>query len=151
MKEKINKLEKNQKPKINPEKGVIYIFQTPNSNENSLYKIGRTKDLKQWLESHQSPLSHNLDLLFYYESDNILQIENCIKALMKPYQYRKYKEVYKINIDIIKLLIQQCDNIIISTKDKVRLSELKYDDTKNYYVNISKSKIVWNVQEHILK
>jgi len=121
MKEKINKLEKNQKPKINPEKGVIYIFQTPNSDENSLYKIGRTKDLKKRLQSHQSPLSHDLDVLFYYESDNIVQIENCIKVLMKPYQYRKYKEVYKINIDIIKLLIQQCDNIIISTKDKVRL------------------------------
>ena len=57
---------------------------------------------------------------------------------MKPYQYRKYKEVYKINIDIIKSLIEQCDNIIISTEDKVKLSKLKHDDTKNYYINISK-------------
>ena len=138
MQEKIDKLEKDQKPKINPEKGVVYIFQTPNSDENSLYKIGRTKDLKKRLQSHQSPLSHNLDVLFYYESDNIVQIENCIKALMKPYQYRKYKEVYKINIDIIKSLIEQCDNIIISTEDKVKLSKLKHDDTKNYYINISK-------------
>ena len=37
MKEKIIKLEKDQKPKINPVEGVIYIFQTPNSKENSLY------------------------------------------------------------------------------------------------------------------
>jgi phage anti-repressor protein len=138
MKEKITKLEKDQKPKINPEKGVIYIFQTPNSNENSLYKIGRTKDLKERLKSHQSPLSHYIDILFYYESDNIIEIENCIKTLMKPYQYRKYKEVYKININIIKSLIEECDSIIIDTEQKVKLSKLKDDSNKLYYVNISK-------------
>ena len=138
MKEKITKLEKDQKPKINPEKGVIYIFQTANSKENSLYKIGRTKDLKKRLQSHQSPLAHDIDVLFYYESDNIIKIEKCIKLLMKDYQYRKYKEVYKINVDIIKSLIEQCDSIIIDTEQKVKLSELKDDPTKLYYINISK-------------
>ena len=139
MQEKIIKLEKNQKPKINPEKGVIYIFKTPNSIENSLYKIGRSKDLKKRLQSHQSPLSHDIDILFYYESDNIIEIENCIKTLIKKYQYRKYKEVYKINIDIIKSLINQCDFIIIDIEQKVKLSELKDDPNKLYYINISKS------------
>lgn len=139
MQEKITKLEKNLKPKINPEKGVIYIFQTPNSTENSLYKIGRTKDLKKRLQSHQSPLSHNIDILFYYESNNIIEIESCIKTLMKEYQYRKYKEVYKINIDIIKSLIHQCNSIIIDTKQKVKLLELKDEPDKLYYINISKS------------
>jgi phage anti-repressor protein/predicted GIY-YIG superfamily endonuclease len=138
MKDKINKLEKSQKPKINPEKGVIYIFQTPNSSENSLYKIGRTKDLKQRLKSHQSPMAHDIEILFYYESDNIKEIESCIKTLMKKYQYRKYKEVYKINIDIIKSLIEQCDSIIIDTDQKVKFSEMKDDPDKSYYINISK-------------
>jgi hypothetical protein len=57
---------------------------------------------------------------------------------MKDYQYRKYKEVYKINVDIIKSLIEQCDSIIIDTEQKVKLSELKDDPTKLYYINISK-------------
>jgi phage anti-repressor protein len=139
MQEKITKLEKNQNPKISPEKGVIYIFQTPNSQENSLYKIGRTKDLKKRLQSHQSPLSHDIDILFYYESDNIIEIENCIKVLMKKYQYRKYKEVYKINIDIIKSLVENCDKIIINTEQKVKLTELKNNSNKLYYINISKT------------
>ena len=125
MQEKITKLEKQQKPKINPESGVIYIFKTPNSTENSLYKIGRIKDLKKRLQSHQSSLSYNIDILFYYESENITEIERCIKALMKKYQYRKYKEVYKINIDIIKSLIEQCDKIIIDTEHKIKLMSLK--------------------------
>ena len=138
MQDKIKKLEKSQKPKINPEKGVIYIFQTPNSSENSLYKIGRTKDLKQRLKSHQSPMAHDIEVLFYYESDNIKEIESCIKTLMKKYQYRKYKEVYKINIDIIKSLIEQCDSIIIDTDQKVKFAEMKDDPDKAYYINISK-------------
>ena len=138
MKDKINKLEKSQKPKTNPEKGVIYIFQTPNSSENSLYKIGRTKDLKKRLQSHQSPLAHDIEILFYYESENIEEIERCIKVLMKKYQYRKYKEVYKINIDIIKSLIEKCDSIIIDTEQKVKLTEMKNDPNKAYYINISK-------------
>jgi phage anti-repressor protein/predicted GIY-YIG superfamily endonuclease len=139
MQEKITKLEKDQKPKVNPESGVIYIFKTANSTENSLYKIGRTKDLKKRLSSHQSPLAHNIEVLFYYESDNIVEIESCIKALMKKYQYRKYKEVYKINIDIIKSLVESCDKIIIDTEQKVKLSELKNEPDKLYYINISKS------------
>ena len=138
MKEKIIKLEKDQKPKINPVEGVIYIFQTPNSKENSLYKIGTTKDLKKRLQSHQSPLSHDIEVLFYYESKNITKIEKCIKLLMKDYQYRKYKEVYKINIDIIKSLIEQCDSLIIDTHEKIKLSKLKDDPDKLYYINISK-------------
>ena len=138
MQDKITKLEKDQKPKVNPEKGVIYIFQTPNSTENSLYKIGRTKDLKKRLQSHQSPLSHDIEVLFYYESENIIKIEKCIKLLMKEYQYRKYKEVYKINIDIIKSLIESCDDLIIDTEQKVKLFELKNDPNKLYYINISK-------------
>ena len=138
MQDKITKLEKDQQPKLNPEKGVIYIFRTPNSTENSLYKIGRTKDLKKRLQSHQSSLVHDIEVLFYYESENIVKIEKCIKLLMKDYQYRKYKEVYKINIDIIKSLIQKCDSIIIDTEQKVKLSELKDEGDKLYYVNISK-------------
>lgn len=40
LKDKIEKLENNQKPKVNPSKGVIYIIQT--SDDITLYKIGKT-------------------------------------------------------------------------------------------------------------
>lgn len=44
---KISKLEKSIKPKINPKKGIIYVFRTPDTPENNLYKIGRTINLKK--------------------------------------------------------------------------------------------------------
>ena len=33
--------------------------------------------------------------LYVYETDNIDNIEKCVKTYAKEYQYRKYKEVYK--------------------------------------------------------
>lgn len=58
---------------------------------------------------------------------------------MKPYQYRKYKEVYQINISIIKSLIQDSNKLIIKTHQKIKLTKIKDDNTKNYYINISKN------------
>jgi len=127
---KIKKLEHNQKPKIYPTCGVIYVFETPNTSGNSLYKIGKTKDLKQRLKSHQSPLSNDINILYYFETDDINRIEKCLKTFIKPYQYRKYKEVYQVNIDIIKDVISSCANI----SENIKLRE---DADKKYFIHIS--------------
>ena len=60
----MDSIKKSRKPKVNPEKAIIYIFKTPDSKENSLYKIGRTKDLTKRLQSHQSGLSEDIEILF---------------------------------------------------------------------------------------
>ena len=130
LEEKIKKLEQNQKPKVYPKRGVIYVFETPNSPQNSLYKIGKTKDLKQRLKSHQSPLSHDINILYYFETEDIDSIEKCAKTFMKKYQYRKYKEVYQVNIDIIKDVISSCGKI----PENIKLKENK--DNK-YFMHIS--------------
>jgi phage anti-repressor protein len=134
LEEKIKKLEKNQKPKVYPKRGVIYVFETPNSPQNSLYKIGKTKDLKQRLKSHQSPLSHDINILYYFETEDIDSVEKCAKTFMKKYQYRKYKEVYQVNIDIIKEVISSCGKI----PENIKLKENK--DNK-YFMHISNEKV----------
>jgi len=134
LEEKIKKLEQNQKPKVYPKRGVIYVFETPNSPQNSLYKIGKTKDLKQRLKSHQSPLSHDINILYYFETEDIDSVEKCAKTFMKKYQYRKYKEVYQVNIDIIKEVISSCGKI----PENIKLKENK--DNK-YFMHISDEKV----------
>jgi phage anti-repressor protein len=106
---KVDVLQKGRKSKVNPTKGVIYVFRTPDSPENNLYKIGKTKDLKKRLQSHSSGLSEDIDILFIQETDDITKIEKCAKEAMKKHQFRKYKEVYQINIDIIKYIIKNCE------------------------------------------
>lgn len=136
--DKIDLIKKGKKPKINPEKAIIYIFKTADTPENSLYKIGRTKDLTKRLQLHQSPLSENIEILFYLETDDAKTVESCIKNFAKKYQYKKYKEVYEVNIDILKLLATKCEKFKLDIDEETKLINMKEDKTKKYYVNISK-------------
>jgi len=111
MQKKIDQLENNQKPKINPTKGIIYVFRALNS-ELTLYKIGKTINSKNRFKSHNSPLANDLDVIFQYETEDVNQLESCVKVLMKKAQYRKYKEIYQVDLDIIKKTIKKCDKDI---------------------------------------
>lgn len=137
--DKLDQVKKGKKPKINPEKAIIYIFRTADTPKNSLYKIGRTKDLTKRLQSHQSSLSEDIEILFYLETDDAKTVESCIKNFAKKYQYRKYKEVYEVNIDILKLLATKCEKFKLDLDEETKLIEMKDDKTNKYYVNISKN------------
>jgi phage anti-repressor protein len=121
---KIEQLENNQKPKINSTKGLIYVFRALNTENATLYKIGRTINSKKRFNSHNSPLANDLEIIMTYEADNIEQLESCVKTMMKKAQYRKYKEIYEVDIDIIKNVIKDCDvklkeiNNMIDKKNK---------------------------------
>ena len=108
MDKKIKQLENNQKPNINSTKKIIYVFKALNT-DLTLYKIGKTINSKSRFSKHNSPMANDLEVLFQYETDNIDQVELCIKALMKKAQYRKYKEIYQVDLDIIKKIIKNCD------------------------------------------
>jgi len=112
MSKKIEQLENNQKPKIpasgHSNKKIIYVFRALNT-ELTLYKIGKTINSKTRFSKHNSPLANDLEVLFQYETENIDQVESCIKSYMKKSQYRKYKEIYQVDLDIIKQAIKDCD------------------------------------------
>jgi hypothetical protein len=108
MDRKIKQLENNQKPKVNANKKIIYVFRALNT-DLTLYKIGRTISSKTRLSSHNSPLANDLEVLFQYETENVEQVEACVKSYMKKSQYRKYKEIYQVDINIIKQAIKDCD------------------------------------------
>ena len=52
---------------------------------------------------------------------------------MKKFQYRKYKEVYQVNIDIIKDVISNCGKI----SENIKIKESSKEDNK-YYLHISR-------------
>jgi phage anti-repressor protein len=106
---KIKELENNQKSKINSSKGIIYVFRALNTENATLYKIGKTISSKKRFCSHNSPLANDLEIIMTYEADNIEQLEQCVKLMMKKAQYRKYKEIYQVDLNIIKKIIKDCD------------------------------------------
>ena len=135
LEEKIKTLENNQKPKINPSKGVIYIIQT--SDGIGHYKIGKTKNLKQRLKQYNGDKKDDIIPIYIYETDDIDEVEKCIKSYGKKYQYRKYKEVYKTDINVLKELINECGEF----NDNINL-KMKWKSSQkggNYYIALYKN------------
>ena len=64
-------------------------------------------------------MANDLEVLFQFETENIDQVEMCIKAKMKKAQYRKYKEIYRVDLDIIKSTIKKCDTEIIEINNEI--------------------------------
>jgi hypothetical protein len=140
MNDKIKQLENNQKPKINPTKGIIYVFKALNTNL-TLYKLGKAIDSKTRFKSHNSPLANDIEVLFQYETDNIEQVESCAKVLMKKSQYRKYKEVYQVDLDILRKIIVDCDKKIKETNNEI---EKKNKKNKSQTGGIKKEPLLSN-------
>ena len=80
MAKKIKQLENNQKPQINTNKKIIYVFKALNTSL-TLYKICKTIN---------SPMANDLEVLFQFETENINQVELCIKAYMTKAQFLNY-------------------------------------------------------------
>lgn len=135
LKDKINKLEHNQKPKINPSKGVIYIIQT--SDGIGHYKIGKTINLKQRLNNYNGDKKDDIIPLYVYETDDIDNIEKCVKTYAKKFQYRKYKEIYKTDINMLKELINDCADFNHKTNIKMKWKSSNQFGG-NYYIALYK-------------
>jgi len=118
LEEKIKTLENNQKPKINPSKGVIYIIQT--SDGLGHYKVGKTKNLRKRLNNYNGDKKDDIIPIYIYETEDIDNVESCIKKYAKEYQYRKYKEVYKIDINLLKELVNDCGEFNDKTNLKMK-------------------------------
>ena len=63
--------------------------------------------------------SHNLANLIYFIIFHSIILSTTIA---KKYQYRKYKEVYKVNLTILKRMCQDCD-ILINKHDMDKLQK----------------------------
>ena len=114
---KIGIMENNQKPIISPQKGVIYVLKSNLDIEN-LYKIGRSKKFKNRQNTHNSSHPDNVHISLVFETDNISEVENCLKAVLKSKQYRKRKEFFQIDIDSLKKILDGCETVTLIAKGK---------------------------------
>lgn len=66
---------------------------------DSVYKVGRTSDLNKRLATYKTGTIDGVDVVYKFRTDSHKAVEGCVK----------YKEVYEVNIDMIKNLISKCD------------------------------------------
>ena len=123
--QKVAKYETELKPEpVNTTKGAIYVIRTSEDIEG-VYKIGRTKNFADRIKVHQSSHPDKLDIVHVYETDNIEKVEQCLKQQLKETAYRKRREFYEIDIDILKDLIKTCDCMNLSIRNKTRMTGIK--------------------------
>jgi phage anti-repressor protein len=113
---KIGVLENNQKPVINTKKGVIYVLQT-DLEIKDIYKIGKSKAFKNRIKTHNSSHVDNVKIKLIFETNNIDAVEGCLKSLLKQYQYKKRKEFYQVDLDLIKELLKGCEGLTLIRKN----------------------------------
>ena len=94
--------------------------------------MGKTKNLKQRLKQYNGDKKDNIIPLYVYETDDIDEIERCIKHYAKKYQYRKYKEVYKADINTLKDLINDCGEFNEKTNLKIKWKSNKQTGGNHY-------------------
>jgi predicted GIY-YIG superfamily endonuclease len=93
--------------------GVIYVIKASETMD-SVYKIGRSDDFKKRLQSHNSILADSAEIIYVYKTNCVKKVESCMKAMLKEKQYRKYKEVYQVDLASLKTLIKSCDDACMS-------------------------------------
>jgi phage anti-repressor protein/predicted GIY-YIG superfamily endonuclease len=133
--QKVAKYEVELKPQSAPtNKGAIYVLKTTEDIEG-VYKIGRTKNFAERLKVHQSSHPDKLEIMHVYETDNIEAVENCLKLILKTKAYRKRREFYEIDIDLLKELIKSCDCMNLAVR---RNSKTIKSKECNYVIHITK-------------
>lgn len=118
-----------------PTTGAIYVLKTTEELED-VYKIGRTQNFKERLKTHQSSHPDKIEIAFVYETENIEQVEGCLKDALKSKGYRKRKEFYEVDGDILKELIVQCDCMHLRLRKKTK--NIKYANCR-YIIHIAKN------------
>ena len=112
---KVGVLDNNQKPIPNNKNGIIYILKT-DKDIVDLYKIGKTQKFKERIRTHNSSHIDNVDIVHIYETKYIDEVEKCLKNVLTTRQYRKRKEFYQIDLDVLKELINNCNNMSLKVR-----------------------------------
>ena len=81
--------------------------------------LGKSTDLKKRLNTYNSGNANDIEPVFILKVDDIDKVEKCVKVIVKEFQYRKYKEVYQVDINVLKMAVSRCDELMDGFKKYV--------------------------------
>lgn len=111
-KKEIRILKHNQKTKNYKPAGLIYVLRPVNLTTKNLFKPGKTTNFNKRLNTYNTSVPNNMEVLFTLEVDDPDAVEHCMKGLLSKYIYRKNKEYYQCPFNKIKEIIKRCDNLV---------------------------------------
>ena len=122
-----------------PLEGYIYVLRASEKHD-SVFKIGRTRDLSRRLREHSAALADVLEVVYVFKTDDVKAVETCVKGWLRERQWKRAScnEVYKADLEMVKQVIQGCDAVggclkhtLIKTKNSPRM-------TGGFFIAVSK-------------
>ena len=126
----IKMLENNQKTVPTNIKGVIYIIKSP-KDIDGIYRFGKTEDFNKRLLNYNSANSDKMEVLFIFETKDITKIESCVISQIKEYRYKKRKDFYEIDINLLKNIINSCNQLTLKFKKNIDKTNNKTNNKIN--------------------
>ena len=100
----------------NKEKGLIYVLKIDDSliksdQDNFSAKIGNSEDIKKRMKQYKVGRIDELPIVYIYITDNLIEIENCIKDCLKRRQIVNNTETFNLNLEEIKETVKYCNKL----------------------------------------
>lgn len=100
----------NQAPRIPSSRpGYVYIVQAKDGT--SLYKVGKATHMQARMDTYNTGRSDDIKILYQVQTDFMTDVEKCVATLCQSKKYRKRKEVYNIDLDMLKEIMKTCADL----------------------------------------
>ena len=115
----------NQKNIDYPEGNHIYIIKQKN-DEKIFYKIGYTKNLNKRIKTYNTGNANKIYFNYIIKVYDI-EIDKCVKKILKNKEYIKNKEFYKLTLNSALRFIKKCSSNLIHISCGYCLKQYKFD------------------------
>jgi phage anti-repressor protein len=105
------------KMKRNPTRdgpGYIYAFYVA----KNLIKIGNTENIIERFRTYNTGRLEDVKPAYVFRTESRKQVEGCIKGLLEAKRYKKRREIYEVDLDVIQKLINGCDKMSLQLLEK---------------------------------
>ncbi len=98
----------------------IYFFAV-DKRKPDIFKVGRTQDIIQRLRNYNVGRIKEIDLKYYALVNNSVMIEKCIKLKLDKNRVINGREIFKVDADNLKKIIDECYCKYVSKKQNEEL------------------------------
>ena len=88
------------------------------NKRDDVIKPGSASNMVDRLSTYNTGRVEDVELLHVYQTDYRKEVERCLKKLMAEKQYRKRRELYEVDPDIVKKLIRGCASLSMKLRYK---------------------------------
>jgi phage anti-repressor protein len=123
----------------------IYFFAV-DDRKKDIFKVGRTADIVQRLRNYNVGRIKGIELKYFALVSNSLLIEKCIKLALDNNKIYKNKEIFKVEPQKLKQIIDECYCKYVSKKQNTNL----YEEISNLLGLYAYTKDKVNIKPYII-